>query len=108
MGTRHQGPKLPAHGGAFARFYATDDATHSNCHGVQGQFVPLTLRGVDPTRTFGRKLVHNQAFRQYNSRHTGMAALMVPASRLEKVLSALVMNLIFVVPLLLLFLFLHD
>ncbi|GAB3178347.1 hypothetical protein [Telluribacter humicola] len=56
----------------------------------------------------GGSLYTNLAFSQYTSRDTGIAALMVPASRLEKVLSALLFNLLFEIPLLLLFLFLHS
>jgi hypothetical protein len=62
-------------------------------------FLPVLLGG---------SLYTNQAFSQYSSRDSGMEALMVPASRFEKLLSALLMNIIFWLPLLLLFLFLHN
>ncbi len=80
---------------AFATEY------NGNLSGLQyaALFLPVLLGG---------SLYTNQAFSQYSARDTGMAALMVPASRLEKVLSALLMNLGFVVPFVLLFLFLHD
>ncbi|WP_247232139.1 hypothetical protein [Telluribacter sp. SYSU D00476] len=57
---------------------------------------------------FGGSLYTSQAFMHYGSPSTGIAALMIPASRLEKYLCALLINLLFVVPFLLLFLFLHS
>ncbi|WP_149242909.1 hypothetical protein [Dyadobacter sp. 32] len=57
---------------------------------------------------FGGSLYTNQAFSQYGSSSTGISAIMIPASRMEKFLSALFLNLLFVVPLMLLFLKLHH
>ncbi|WP_221390786.1 hypothetical protein [Dyadobacter sp. NIV53] len=56
---------------------------------------------------FGGSLLTTSVFSQYASSDTGIAALMVPASRLEKYLSALLLNLLFIVPLALLFLQIH-
>ena len=56
---------------------------------------------------FGGSLYTNSAFSQYSSPETGIAALMIPASRLEKYLTALLVNLLFTIPFLLLFLKLH-
>lgn len=56
---------------------------------------------------FGGSLFTTSVFSQYASSDTGIAALMVPASRLEKFLSALLLNLLFIVPLTLLFLQIH-
>jgi len=56
---------------------------------------------------FGGSLLTNSVFSQYASSDTGIAALMVPASGLEKYLSALFLNLVFTVPLVLLFLQVH-
>ncbi|TLV01283.1 hypothetical protein [Dyadobacter luticola] len=47
---------------------------------------------------FGSSLYSISAFSQYGDSSTGIAAIMVPASRTEKFLSALVLNLIFVIP----------
>ncbi len=57
---------------------------------------------------FGGSLYTNMAFSQYGPREKGMAALMVPASRLEKLLTPLVLNLLFLVPFMVLFLWLHG
>jgi hypothetical protein len=57
---------------------------------------------------FGGSLYTGLAFNQYGSSDTGMAALMVPASRLEKFLSALLLNLLFVVPFIIFFRVLED
>lgn len=57
---------------------------------------------------FGGSLFTNYAFSQYASSDTGIAALMVPASRLEKYLSTLLLNLLFIVPFLLFYLRFHD
>ena len=56
----------------------------------------------------GGSLYTGQVFDQYGPRDTGMSALMIPASRLEKFMSTLLLNLLFIVPFLLLFLFLHS
>ncbi len=56
---------------------------------------------------FGSSLYTNQAFSQYGDPSTGISAIMIPASRLEKFLSALILNLIFTIPLMLLFQKLH-
>ena len=57
---------------------------------------------------FGGSLYTNLAFSQYGPRDKGMAALMVPASHLEKFLTPLVLSLIVIVPLMVLFLWLHN
>lgn len=57
---------------------------------------------------FGGSLYTSMAFSQYGPREKGMAALMVPASRLEKFLTPLVLNLLVIVPLMVLFLWLHH
>ncbi|MPR33138.1 hypothetical protein [Salmonirosea aquatica] len=57
---------------------------------------------------FGGSLYTDLAFSQYGPRDKGMAALMVPSSRLEKFLTPLVLNLIVIVPLMILFLWLHN
>lgn len=57
---------------------------------------------------FGGSLYTNMAFSQYGPREKGMAALMVPASVLEKFLAPLVLNLLVIVPLMALFLWLHH
>lgn len=56
---------------------------------------------------FGGSLYTNQVFGQYNSTNSAIAALMVPASRLEKFLSTLLLNLAFIIPFFLLFIGLH-
>ena len=56
---------------------------------------------------FGGSLFTGSAFSQYSSPDTGIAALMVPASRLEKYLSALLINLLFIIPFTFLFFQLH-
>lgn len=67
-------------------------------------FHPLALFMVV---IFGGSLYTSQIFNHYASADTGIAAIMLPASRLEKYLSALLLNLLFTVPFLLLFLKLH-
>jgi len=57
---------------------------------------------------FGGSIYTDLAFSQYGPREKSMVALMVPASRLEKFLAPLVLNLIVIVPLIVLFLCLHD
>jgi hypothetical protein len=57
---------------------------------------------------FGGSLYTNLAFSQYGPRDKGMAALMVPASHLEKFLTPLVLNLVFIVPLMGLYLWLQN
>jgi len=57
---------------------------------------------------FGGSLFSAQIFTQYGSAATGISAIMVPASRFEKFLSALLHNLLFIVPLLILFLTVHH
>lgn len=52
---------------------------------------------------FGGSLYTNTAFSQYSSPGTGIAALMIPASRLEKFLSSLLLNLAFVIPFIIFF-----
>lgn len=56
---------------------------------------------------FGGSLFTSTAFAQYSDQSTGIAALMIPASRLEKYVSSLALNLIFVIPFLILFWQLH-
>ena len=56
---------------------------------------------------FGGSLYTTSVFNQYSSSDTGIAALMIPASRLEKYLSALLINLLFIIPFSLLFFQLH-
>ena len=56
---------------------------------------------------FGGSLYTGSVFSQYSSPDTGIAALMVPASRLEKYLSALLINLLFIIPFTFLFFQLH-
>ncbi|MCF0057101.1 hypothetical protein [Dyadobacter sp. CY356] len=55
----------------------------------------------------GSSLYTSSVFTSYASPSTGIAALMIPASTIEKFLSALLLNLLFIIPLLLLFLELH-
>ncbi|WP_373516144.1 hypothetical protein [Persicitalea sp.] len=56
---------------------------------------------------FGGSLYTNQVFGQYDSTNSAIAALMVPASRLEKFLSTLLLNLAFIIPFFVLYLVLH-
>lgn len=56
---------------------------------------------------FGGSLYTNQVFGQYDSTNSAIAALMVPASKLEKFLSALLLNLAFIIPFVLLYVELH-
>jgi len=56
---------------------------------------------------FGSSLYTSNALSQYSSPDTGIASLMIPASRVEKFLSSLLLNLAFVLPFLLLFWQLH-
>ena len=56
---------------------------------------------------FGGSLYTSTAFSQYSDHNTGIAALMIPASRLEKYLSSILLNLAFVIPFLILFWQLH-
>ena len=55
----------------------------------------------------GSSLYTSSVFTSYASPSTGIAALMIPASTIEKFLSALLLNLLFIIPLLLLYLELH-
>lgn len=55
----------------------------------------------------GSSLYTSSAFSSYASPSTGIAGLMTPASILEKFLSALLLNLLFIIPFLLLFVKLH-
>lgn len=55
----------------------------------------------------GGSLYTNQVFDQYASKEKGIAATMVPASRSEKFLSTLILNLLFIIPFVLLYLGLH-
>lgn len=57
---------------------------------------------------FGGSLYTSFAFSQYGPRDKGMAALMVPASHLEKFLSPLILNVLFLIPLMVLFWALED
>ncbi|PSL20766.1 hypothetical protein [Dyadobacter jiangsuensis] len=52
---------------------------------------------------FGGSLYTSGAFAQYSSQGSGIAALMIPASRIEKFLSSLLLNLAFVIPFLIFF-----
>lgn len=56
---------------------------------------------------FGSSLYTSSALSQYSASSTGISALMVPASRLEKFLSSLLFNLIFIVTFLTFFTQLH-
>ena len=56
---------------------------------------------------FGGSLFTHSVFSKYASSDTGIAAIMIPASQLEKYLSALLLNLLFMVPLVLLFFKVH-
>ncbi|MBE9464295.1 hypothetical protein ACFP1I_06125 [Dyadobacter subterraneus] len=55
----------------------------------------------------GSSLYTSSVFTPYASQSTGMASLMIPASTLEKFLSTLLLNLLFIVPFLFLFFELH-
>lgn len=55
----------------------------------------------------GSSLYTSSVFSSYASQPTGMAALMIPASTLEKFLSSLLLNLLFVVPFLFFYVELH-
>jgi hypothetical protein len=57
---------------------------------------------------FGSTFYTSYAFTQYSSPSTGIAALLVPASKLEKFLSSLLINLVFIIPFLLFFIKLHH
>jgi hypothetical protein len=52
---------------------------------------------------FGGSLYTSGAFAQYSQQSNGIAALMIPASRIEKYLSSLLLNLAFVIPFLIFF-----
>ena len=52
---------------------------------------------------FGGSLYTSTAFAQYSEQSNGIAALMIPASRLEKYFSSLLLNLVFVIPFLIFF-----
>ncbi len=56
---------------------------------------------------FGASLFTSTAFSQYSDQSNGIAALMIPASRLEKYFSSLLLNLAFVIPFLIFFWQLH-
>lgn len=56
---------------------------------------------------FGGSLYTSTAFSQYSDQSTGIAALMIPASRLEKYFSSLLLNLAFLIPFLIFFWQLH-
>ncbi|GGC12688.1 hypothetical protein [Dyadobacter sediminis] len=56
---------------------------------------------------FGTSLYTSSAFTQYAAPSTGIAAIMVPASRIEKFLSALLLNLVFIIPFVIIFWKLH-
>ncbi len=70
-------------------------------------FFNLQLIALVMLVLFGGSLYTAQVFGQYNSTNSTIVALMVPASRLEKFLSTLLINLAFIVPFILLFLGLH-
>lgn len=55
----------------------------------------------------GSSFFTSSVFTQYASSSTGVAALMIPASKMEKFLSALVLNLLFIVPFIIFFWQLH-
>ena len=55
----------------------------------------------------GSSFFTNAVFTQYASPSTGMASLMVPASKMEKFLSAWVINLLFIIPFIIFFWQLH-
>ncbi|MCE6989907.1 hypothetical protein [Dyadobacter sp. CY323] len=57
---------------------------------------------------FGGSFYSSNALTQYSTPQTCIAALMVPASRVEKYLSSFILNVIFVVPFLILFVKLHH
>jgi hypothetical protein len=57
---------------------------------------------------FGGSLFTSQIFQHYSTPATAIAAIMIPASRLEKFLSAIFTNLLFVVPFMLIFLKTHT
>lgn len=56
---------------------------------------------------FGSSLFTSNAISQYASQASGMSALMLPASALEKFLASLLLNLLFLVPVLCVFWWLH-
>ncbi|MCE7066719.1 hypothetical protein [Dyadobacter sp. CY326] len=56
---------------------------------------------------FGSSLYTGSGLTQYTTTDTGIAALMIPASRTEKFLSSLIANLIFIVPFLIFYAQLH-
>lgn len=57
---------------------------------------------------FGGSLLTGNIFSQYGSTNTGISAIMIPASRLEKFLALLIPNLIIIVSLTLFFLWYHH
>ena len=57
---------------------------------------------------FGGTFYSSYAFTQYSSPSTGIAALMLPASKTEKFLSSLLVNLVFIIPFLFFFIKLHH
>lgn len=56
---------------------------------------------------FGGSLYTSSAFSQFSSLNTGISALMIPASKLEKFLSSLLLNFAFTIPFLIFFWQLH-
>lgn len=75
---------------------------------IRGLMAFLQVLTVFMVVLFGGSLYTNIAFGQYGPGDKSMTALMVPASRLEKFLTPLVLNLIFLVPFMLLFLWLQS
>lgn len=55
----------------------------------------------------GSSLYTSSVLASYSAQSTGIASLMIPASTLEKILSALLLNLLFIIPFLILFIELH-
>lgn len=69
--------------------------------------IVLHLLALAMVVIFGGSFYTIYAFNKFATTDTGIAALMIPASRLEKYLSALLLNLMLTVPLLLIFIQLH-
>ncbi|NIJ52140.1 hypothetical protein [Dyadobacter arcticus] len=67
----------------------------------------IQILGLFMIVLFGSSLYSSSAFTQYSSPPTGIAAIMIPASRTEKFLSSLLLNLVFVIPFIIIFWELH-
>ena len=63
-----------------------------------GTFDALHMIALIMLVFFGGSLYTNQVFNQYDSTNSAISALMVPASKLEKFLSTLFLNLLFIIP----------